>query len=268
MKYPGWQALYLSFFSADLYRDVAKNWGGVAYQYLLLIVVALSAISAIVVQVSANMMLSEQNLSPVLDKWPALTIDGGKFSTDRKSPYFIDIGTDLVIDFDTRPDAKFPEDKKGWLVNSTQIVQENLTSPGESMSKFDLESQGAGLPKLVIDKQLILSWVNLLKTYVGIVIFIFGGIFTYLAVLFQTVFYALAGMIAAKVLNVDLSYSQLVRLTSVALTPVLIVDIIIRNVHPIPFWGILTIFIAIGYVIFGVSANRTESTPVVTTPLA
>jgi hypothetical protein len=34
------QAVYLSFFSGDLYRDVANNWTGIGLVYLLLLLAA------------------------------------------------------------------------------------------------------------------------------------------------------------------------------------------------------------------------------------
>jgi hypothetical protein len=256
--YAGWQALFLSFFCADLYRDVAKNWSGVGYQYLFLLVVALSAITGATVQIMTNTMLSDQQISPLLDKWPALTMDNGKFSIDRPSPYIIQSG-DYVLDFDTTPDAKFPEGKRGWFITNSSINLENIsTSGGEAKNVFDL-AQYSSLPKLVVDRALIMSWINAIKTYAGIVVFVVAGSFTFSLCLFQTVFYALAGMIAAKVMNVDLSYSQLVRITSVALTPVLILDAIIGRIHPFGGWWLCTILIAIGYIVFGVFANKPQS---------
>jgi len=258
--YAGWQAVYLSFFSADFYRYVAKNWKGVGYQYLFLLVAIFAAVNAIVIQVMASTMLSPENVNPTLDKWPGVTVDGGKLSIDRASPYVVDFGGS-IIDFDTTSDAKFPAGKQGLLVTNSSV---HTVGPSGDNSIIEL-SQYSTFPKMVLDKAMLLSIINLFKTWVGIVIFVFTDLGLLLVCMFQTVFYALAGMIAAKAMNVDLSYSQLVRLTSVALTPVLILDAIITRLHPFPGWGFLTIFIAIGFLIFGVYANKaqSQSTPVV-----
>jgi hypothetical protein len=81
----------------------------------------------------------------------------------------------------------------------------------------------------------------------------------------QTLIYALIGLIVSNVMNVGLSFGQLVRIAAVALTPGLLLETVIRCTgHQIPFWGVIAMAIAIGYVIYGVRANVNSGGPVTT----
>jgi hypothetical protein len=81
----------------------------------------------------------------------------------------------------------------------------------------------------------------------------------------QTLIYALIGLIVSNVMTVGLSFGQIVRIASVALTPPLVLETIIRCTgHSIQLWGPIAVAIAIGYVIFGVRANASADGPVTT----
>ena len=69
----GWQALYMSFYSGDLYREVVKNWRGVGYLYLACVIAGSWFIMSIAAQVIINNALNKY-LEPYIAKCPTVTI--------------------------------------------------------------------------------------------------------------------------------------------------------------------------------------------------
>jgi hypothetical protein len=109
--YPAWKALFLSFYSADLYKDIAKNWKGLALSYILLV----SSIICIILTLNwLNNVYKfdiekyadettkhlfedpnftfEENLNRILSvaaQIPKVTISDGEVSIKEDQPYFI-----------------------------------------------------------------------------------------------------------------------------------------------------------------------------------
>jgi hypothetical protein len=78
----------------------------------------------------------------------------------------------------------------------------------------------------------------------------------------QALIYALVGLLFAQLLNVKLDYKTLLRLTAVALTPVLVLDLILEFVpFHLPLWTLLGIGVSLGYLFFAVKANSEPETP-------
>jgi hypothetical protein len=263
MKKYSWQAVYLSFFSRDLYGDVAINWKGVGYLYLLLLIVVTTAIAAIVCQITWGALIS-QTVDPTINKVPKMTFDKGKLSIDKPSPYMFDLGPGTIVDFDMSDNAKFPDGKKGFLITSTN-VQSFTESAAENqpLNFSSIPDQGA---PTVIDQSTIQFGIGILKSSIGIGVFVVRGTMLMMLCIVQSLVYALIGLAVASAMKIDLSYGQLVRLTSIALTPGLIIDSINFCANSvIPAWGFISIFVAIAYLIFAVQANKQ---PQAATPLA
>jgi hypothetical protein len=74
--------------------------------------------------------------------------------------------------------------------------------------------------------------------------------------------YALIGLLFARMLNANLDYKTLMRLSAIALTPVLVLNLLFEfvPVH-IPGWLLLGIMIELGYLFFAVKVNADAVVP-------
>ena len=86
--YRYWQALFLSFYSSRLYVDVAKRWRGYGALYLLLLIIVLTLPLGGRLTYYFHHYLNTEIIEP-LQKIPALYIQNGKISIDKKMPYLI-----------------------------------------------------------------------------------------------------------------------------------------------------------------------------------
>lgn len=249
-KYKGFQALYMSFFSADLYRDVAQNWRGVGYLYLFLTFTCVWLILSVLVQFECNRFI-QANSQVVVEKWPTLTLKDGKATIDKESPYIIQ-SNDLTVVFDMGNHPTFPENKQGVLVTATDARSHD--SKGEEKPILDFSKQSDN----VVDQKTIQQWINSVKVFVGIVLVV-AGAFVFPWILIQGLIYAGIGCVAASAMNVKLEFAQVLRITSVAFTPALLLDVIIHACMLKPFWAlwiVVWIALVVGYVIFGVRVNK------------
>src|SRR5579872_5684307 len=82
------QAIYTSFFSAGLYRDVAKNWGSGVVLYLMLVLSICWLVISIDVQPKINRFyghFTDEYLSQI----PQINIKNGVVKTPKNKTYMI-----------------------------------------------------------------------------------------------------------------------------------------------------------------------------------
>src|SRR5438034_9579350 len=82
------QALPLSFFSRDLYQDVASNWRGAGLMYLLLLVALPTALFVIRIQVAIGQW-AHGDAMQIVDQVPSIRILQGVVHVDRPTPLTI-----------------------------------------------------------------------------------------------------------------------------------------------------------------------------------
>jgi len=281
-QYSSWQALFLSFWSASLYRDVAENWQGVGYLHLLFVVCLTIFFIALQTQVVV-VPRAEQIADSVLSQMPNVTIEKGKLSIDKASPYVLTEpkSGQPIITIDTRPKpVSLEESKSVFLVTSEAIYarkQPVRSYPGQNNNQFSLKTDGQKSPQLTSEQGAIerfdISSVDHLQIdvnsgklflhsffrWLGVLLFVTWLPFAFLFVVLQTLVYALLGKLFSSLASVDLSYSTLVRLSAVTLTPVLLLDSLIKvSGVSLTYWPWLSVLLALGYLYFAVIANASE----------
>ncbi len=248
------QAPLLSFFSRPLYRSAATEWGGLAYGYLFLVILAFAVILSAQLYVQSSKFF-QTSLPPFMDQIPDFTIEDGELSIDAPMPMEIknpDTG-DLIAVIDTRRGAKFPENINVSVERTRFVVKRN-----------DVETriyEFASFGDYKVTKESLQGFVKTIQALLVPLAFaaLFLGGFIFCAV--QVLIYALFGTLMASLTNTQLSYGALVRLSVVAITPVLILDIIWKLTQvTVPVWWLVSILIALGYLYFGISANAQTST--------
>lgn len=267
-QYAAWQAPFYSFWSKPFYYDVAKNWRGLAYGYLFAIICFTWVFMSIKKQMDMT-YLAEHDIYPVVEQMPKLTIDNGILSMDKPSPLTLDNTSGApVITFDTREKPMTLNEAPGaFLVTRDGVYYKTAsayTKAGAHLvyteaqakeQKFDFSTVG----HQVVDKNSARQFVSDFCRSFALIVFMIAVPVAFVFCVIQTLLYALLGILIARISKIELSYGTLIRLSTVALTPVLIVDSIIKvrgaDASLLTIWPIAAMIITVGYLFFAIQAN-------------
>jgi hypothetical protein len=242
------KAFYLSFFSKAFYCDVASNWRGIAFSLLLAIVTLHSIFFVIHLYRGYSDFLSNQGTA-LVEQIPAISIVDGKMRIDKPWPYTIKSqdGTPLVL-FDVNFDeTKFPAGRV-WITSDKIYIRRNAY---DEMRVYSLKR----VEHFSLDKILVQDWLKLSKKWFLAVLFPIVLIGFLIARMIQVGIYSLIGLGLNKIMGVYLTYLQIFRLCVAALVPVLLIDCVLLAVHPVN-WPWIGFFLAMGYLVYGLRANR------------
>jgi hypothetical protein len=260
-QYNVFQAIFMSFYSQKLYRDVAKNWNGHAVWYLLFILVLSWIPMTYVIQYVSQRYYNE-NANALVPQIPVLNIENGRISTPEQKPYFIkDPKTNetIAIIDTTGTYTDINKEKTLLLITPTEVISK--PKPGEvRIDQIPTNVTGKFDPQDVnqtLKKYLPYSWIF---------IFPIAVILSFIYRLIQSLIYGIIGKFISAISRVPLTYGQIVLIMMVAITPVIVLATIF-DVFGITFnYQLLLYFIlAMIYLIFGILANKTvnveSSTP-------
>lgn len=240
-----------SFFSKELYRDVGLYWKGVNFSYLLLLL----AICWIPMVSKVHIAFSNfvDNEAPaVVEQVPEITITDGEVSIKEPQPYYIKYpeNGDILAIIDTTGTIKSLEDPNTiCLLTKTNIMWRQ--SKVETRT-IDL----SGVKNFVLDSERIMGWLHTAEKFLAIAIYPFALLGSYLYRILQALIYAAIGLLFASWCKVTLSYTALLRLAVVAVTPCVIINTILglAGIH-LPYIGLLYLLVALAYLLFGVKAS-------------
>lgn len=244
-------ALYMSFYSSSLYRDVRANWRGIAFLHLFLLL----AICWIPIMFKLQSRLNHfiNNEAPkIIRQIPEITITDGIVSTREKKPYYIkdaDTGETLLL-IDTTGEITSIEDYDAvMLLTKTQLIVKRNAIETRS---FDLSQ----VKSFSIDQLTLFRWSEAIQQWLILLLYPFALFFSYFYRLAQALLYAAIGMLLAKIFHAQLRYQELLSLSLIALTPVIIVNTAYNYMDiRVPFWWLLSFTVAMGYLAFAVKAN-------------
>lgn len=253
-QYNVFQAIYMSFYSRRLYRDVALNWGGKAFLYLFMLL-ALSFISFTYrTQLTLNLFYHE-SVTEIVKQLPILTVKEGKISTPENHPYTImDSKTNKkVAVIDTTGQYKTLEEA-GAPVLLTETTLISQTSP-DQIRIDQVPSQLTA----ILDPNVINNYIAHYLNYLWIGIYIFGLLGMYVYRIIQSLLYAILGKLFSAMNQINLSYGQIVQIVMVALTPCIVLNTL-SNIFmlQIPFALLLYFILTIFYMVYGILANRSK----------
>lgn len=241
----------MSFFSKSLYRDVARNWRGLCFTYLVSLLALCSIPVVLKVQKEFSDFLNRE-APQYVKQVPTITISKGRVSIDKPEPYFIrdeKTGTVWAI-IDTTGSINALSDSKTVLLltRTSLIVKRNE----KETRTFDL----SGFDNLFMDKSAIYGFLDTLEDWIAVLIYPFAVIFSFFYRAVEALIFALIGLLFARTLRASLDYRTLVRLANIAITPVIIVEGIfaLLNVR-VAYWPLLSLVISLGYLFYAVKVN-------------
>jgi len=279
-QFAGWQAPFYSFWSKSFYVDVAKNWSGLAYLYLFVLL----CFTWLFMSIKSGMDFSYQAdhfVKPWIQQFPVITVNKGILSIDQSSPYTVkNANGEAIITFDTSEKPMASTKAPGILLVTKktvifkaseldkQIIEQSkdptlaaryrkTPTPDQDMDLFSTVDHA------VIDQNTVNQLIGNVKKSVAFFVFL---IFLPLGLIFcllQSLIYGLFAMAIASANQINLTYGTAVRLATITLTPVLLIDALlhIRNlVSLLPgpsslLWSPVALAITVGYIIFAVRAN-------------
>ena len=244
--------LYLAFYSKSLYKDVAKNWKGTGLAYLLLLL----ALAWIPVMIVFHYDLSREitrEAPPIINQVPKVTITRGEVSVDAPVPYIIiepKTGAQLMV-IDTSGRIASPNQTPALVLLTKKQLFVKKQRQAETRI-YDLSS----IESLTIDRERVNGWAEAFRKWFAFAAYPFTVIGLFIYRLVQMLIYALIGMLFAKIVKANLEYVTLIRLAAVSITPVIILNAARRMLDiSIPYVGLLSFLIAMGYLFFAVKAG-------------
>jgi len=253
-QYGMWKAIFMSFYSRKLYRDVAVNWGGYAFVYLLFII----ALSWIVFTYQAQVMTNQlyaANSDVIVEQIPVVTITKGKISTPEQRPYVImdkEKKEKLFIIDTTGKYKTLDEAGTPVLITDTQII--SRTKPNE----IKQNTLPASI-SFVIDPVVVNDYAKSYLSYLWVLMFPIMVLLTFIYRFIQVLLYSIIGKILALISGVRIGYAQIMLVTMVALTPVIAVCTILYALDIVFPYQMLTYFLlAMAYMWYGILANKQQ----------
>ena len=240
----------MSFFSKNLYCDVAAQWKGTGFVYLLLLLVVcwIAPIS----KLNAGLGSFIDNDAPrIISQIPVITIARGTASIEEPQPYYIkdpETGRPLMIIDTTGKITSLAETEAAVLLTKT----EGMVRKSEMETRtFSLAQMG----DITLNQGLIWELLTGTKKLLFPMLYPFAILGSFMFRIAQALIYGAIGMLFAFMFHSQKPYDALLRLAVVAVTPAIIIKTLVNLfgiVIPVPaLWYFL---IATGYLFFGVKA--------------
>jgi hypothetical protein len=242
--------LWMSFFSESLYQDVGKNWPGLAFTYLLLLLALVWIPPMVKMQIGLAHFVDKE-APPLIRQIPSIQIKKGEVSTEVPTPYFIkdpQSGKPAAIIDLTGQYTTLDNSEASVLITKTRLI---VKSSSRKTDVYDLSS----IQNFSLNRDEVESWAAIFKNWFIVVAYPLALLVSFAYRIVQALVYAAIGLVFAKILRASLNYPALVRLAVVAVTPVLWLDGA-RDLlgMQIAFWRLICFGIAMGYLFYGVRA--------------
>jgi len=241
----------LSFYSTELYRDMALKKKGIGFGYLLLLLAFCWLF--IVFSIDSQYDSFIDDAAPdMLSQFPDITIIDGQASIVESQPYFIrdpESGANIAVIDTTGTVTSLDETEAVVLLTRTHVMFKKNEIETRT---FDLSEVG----NIVIDRELLSTWVGASKSYLPVVIYPFALAGSFFYRIIQVLIYALIGLIFASICKTELGFDQLLRLSVVAITPGIIINTFLWTFSiNLPFSGFMFFILAMVYLFLGVKST-------------
>lgn len=252
------QALYKSFYSPKLYRDVAWNWGADVVFYLFLLTFICWGVLLLKYQPIIGNGL-RNIVHKMGEQVPEMEIVNGEIKTPENKPYFIiDPDTkETIAIIDTSGEygaLKNGESKPTILVTKKQIFY--VESETNDIHVKDIPETLT----MVVDPSYLKEKIIFSASWLWLLLLPLRSLYLWIGRLLQVLFYAALGKLFAYMTHIPLRYGQVFKLSAVALTPPIIIVTAVAWFDVYLRYSAWIIFaIAIGYLIFAIRANRPTS---------
>ncbi|HMK56529.1 MAG TPA: DUF1189 family protein [Dissulfurispiraceae bacterium] len=249
-KYTIIHPLYMSFYSKSLYREVAAEWSARLCFLYLLSLVALCWIPG-TIRISSEITDYVNDEAPkYIRQFPEIEISKGQASVSAAQPYIIknpDNGDPIAIIDTTGQTASMDNPRTLILLTKTGLITRDYGS--KEMHTVNLSDVG----DITINKDLIYDWIEAFTEWFPFAFYpaAVAAAFVYRSI--QVLLYALGGSVFLRGLMGVFNYRLLIRLSTVSLTPVIILNAIVLFFGiEIPASWLVNALVSAGYLIFAI----------------
>jgi hypothetical protein len=241
----------LAFFSKAFYQDAAWRWRGTNLLYLFLLLAVAWLPQVVKVSWGLSRFL-KQEAPAFVEQVPPVHIRDGKLSVEAPEPYIIRVeGHDKpLMLIDTTGEFLSLDDTDAYvLATETKVYTRN--SPTETRT-YDLSQ----VKRFDLDKARVAGWIDVLRRWFGVVMYptVLLGSYVYRVV--QALVYGLIGLGFASAVRARLTYQDAMRLSVVAVTPVIVLDTALGlagvGIASGFLWWLVCLAIAMAYLFLGV----------------
>lgn len=244
-------ALYFSFYSKHFYQNIARNWKGLCFSYLLFILCLFWVPELSRMQTEVSEFLSAE-APKYVKQVPLITISKGIVSLKEQVPYFINVpekNTPFAI-IDTSGQTT-SLDKTGAMVLLTKSQLIIKSSSSESRT-FTLEE----IDHLILDQKTLYEWIETFIKIFPVILFPFILFFSFLYHAIQVLLIAGIGRFFVKRFRAELDFKALTRLSTVSFTPAIILQALHAVLDiPFPYRATISFVITLGYLYYAVGSN-------------
>lgn len=251
------QAIVMSFYSKKLYRDVAINWGGKAFLYLLMLVALSWILLTIQFQLALN-LIYQKDSEKIIPQIPVVTIKDGKLSTPENKPYVIsnpETNEKIAVIDTSGTYTTLDQANTSILITQTEMI--TRSKPNETKT-----TQIPSNINMVLDPVVANGYIKKYLAFVWILFFIIVTIGAYIYRIIQALLYAILGKLFGVLCHIPLAYGKVLQITMVAVTPAIVLATIFD------FFGVafkhqelFYFLISLAYIFYGVYANKTLPGP-------
>lgn len=256
-RYKIFHPLWMAFYSRDLYRDVGRNWLGISFIYLLLLLLLLWAIAMLRFDQGLDSFIDHQ--APQLTaQIPLIVILNGKAVAEGPQPHCVHYPDSercfAIIDTTGNQQSAEQIDAPLVMTDRELIYRRNAT---ESRSY-----SFANIDEFVLDQTLMADWLAYAKDWLALSLYPLIILVSFIYRSFQAIFYAVLGIAMRKAQKVEIPFPSLVSISVIALTPAMVIDLLSMllgwslAIHPLFY-----LLLALGYLWFGIACQQDGSQP-------
>ncbi len=249
-RYGRIQGLLLSLGLPSFYHDVARNWGGVGFLYLVLVLTLTWIPVLITWHIRLNTAIEEE-LPKFLKDVPPITIKNGKVSSPVEQPY-------KIVDKKDNNKTIFVLDTTGEI-NSLDQTDALFLLTATKMHQRDPNTGKIQIHDLTpvqdfsLDGDKIQEWAETYGKWVAPLAYPFVMIGSLIRALIIILIAAIVGLIFNLAFGAGVSFFGLMRMGAVGLTLSYYIDtaLMLTN-NVVPFWFLIALALTTLYVIYGV----------------
>ena len=196
----------------------------------------------------------------VIQDFPPITIKDGVVSSPVDQPYYMkDKRPARPSRCSTRPAQITSLDQAD---NADILLTENKFTIATTAIRDRRKTDFSKVKNFYVDRTIVTNWVDVGARWFAVIAVPICFFFTFLYRLVQSLLYAAIGLIWNNSFNAKLSYAGMMRLSCVAVTPVILLETVLTmlGVH-VPFWGTICGLIAMIYLAIAVKANAQPYEP-------
>lgn len=248
-QYKIFHPFILSFFSKSLYHDVARNWKGIGFLYLLLLVTNVSIIVTAQFHKALKGVHEDEDMKSFIEQVPDITLKNGRISINKPQPYIIndpsqDDNPFIIIDTTGNYTSLEGTNARVLITGSKIYTQDRI---------YDL-SDLSEIGEFTVTRNGVSRVIKIFSNWFAFILFPFIVIFIFLFRIVHILIFALIGILISKIIKVNLIFEQLMRLSAISITPVILANIILSFFNfKIPFW--FRLGISLGYLFYAIKVN-------------